>query len=158
MMKESKFFRIFFIVMLALKFLVCITMVMAFLLIWLPMSMRAGVDSNPLMASIVIGLLPGIIGSLIFSYKVLKRTIKKWHQWIFYAESLITLAISFGYFKTPMHDIALFFGSHGRFGCRRLHAYFFTDATVPLFLFVPPLVIGIIYFRFIGRKVQTADI
>ena len=67
--------------------------------------------------------------------------------------SYIGLLASFGlvaldsliWFKDPMHDIALFFGSHGRWGCTTVNPdgtpyYLIRDATVPWLLFAPPAI------------------
>ena len=56
-----------------------------------------------------------------------------------------TLA-SLEWFKDPMHDIAAWFGSHGRFGCGvygedGTPAFLLRDATMPFILFAPVLVV-----------------
>lgn len=45
---------------------------------------------------------------------------------------------AFGWFQDPMHDIALWFRSHGRWGCFGT-GYFFRDSTMPWILFFPLL-------------------
>jgi hypothetical protein len=55
-----------------------------------------------------------------------------------------------------MHDIALMFGSHGRFGDTVLNGdgsplYFVTDATMPWLLFGPPL-LGVVGHWLIERR------
>lgn len=97
-------------------------------------------------------LLPAMVLSIILRWKILNKSIQNWHQWVFYIESLFTLGVAKVYFVTPMHDIALaYFSSHGRFGCYTLDSserciYLLNDATLPLLLFIPPMIIGIIYF------------
>jgi hypothetical protein len=57
------------------------------------------------------------------------------------------------FFRDPMHDLALVFGSHGRFGCMTLdddgsNAYWLHGGTLPFILFGPPAVV------LIGRAVR----
>lgn len=67
-----------------------------------------------------------------------------------YALTLGALAVgcwaAFAWFSWPMHDIALEFGGHGRWGSHELapngREFFLRDKTVPLLLFGP--VIGIV--------------
>lgn len=47
--------------------------------------------------------------------------------------------VSLGWLSTPMHDIALFFGSHGRFGCRSPE-YWITEDTAPWMLSLPVII------------------
>ena len=49
------------------------------------------------------------------------------------------------WFMDPFHDIALVFGSHGRWGCTSLNPdgtphYLIRDATLPWLLFAPPAI------------------
>ena len=62
---------------------------------------------------------------------------------------------SFGWFRTPMHDLALSLGSHGRWGCSVVnsdgsHAYLIRDATVPWLLFVP-IIVGTVVHAMLTR-------
>jgi len=95
-------------------------------------------------------LIPGIVVSFIIRRQVLKDRIKKWSLWLFGIESVFTFWVSFAYFSSPMHDIALdYFGYHGRFGDVNLNGsspYLVNDVTLPLILFVPPFLLGIAYF------------
>jgi hypothetical protein len=68
----------------------------------------------------------------------------------------LTLWCSWTWFGGPMHDIALAFGSHGRFGCETLNedgspVYFIRDGTMPWLLFGPPL-LGVIGHGLIQRR------
>jgi hypothetical protein len=59
--------------------------------------------------------------------------------------TLIGFWVSFLWFQFPMHDIAMIFGSHGRWGCQTLRAdgsrvHLIRDDTVPWLLFAPILV------------------
>jgi hypothetical protein len=68
----------------------------------------------------------------------------------------LALWASKAWFAGPMHDIALAFGSHGRFGDVALDedgspAYFVRDDTLPWLLFGPPLV-GIIGHWLVRRR------
>jgi len=99
---------------------------------------------------LILLLIPGIVVSFIIRRQVLKVRIKKWSLWLFGIESLFTLWVSFAYFSSPMHDIALdYFGHHGRFGDVNLNghsSYLINDVTLPLILFAPSFLIGIAYF------------
>jgi hypothetical protein len=58
--------------------------------------------------------------------------------------TLLALFSSLGWFRDPMHDIALFFGSHGRWGCSVVNDdgspyYLLRDDTMPFILFAPVL-------------------
>jgi len=51
---------------------------------------------------------------------------------------------SFEWFQDPMHDIALTFGSHGRWGCGTVNEdgspyFLLRDSTMPFILFAPVL-------------------
>jgi len=95
-------------------------------------------------------LIPGMVVSFIIRRQVFKDRIKKWSLWLFGIESLFSLWVSFAYFSSPMHDIALDdFGHHGRFGDVQLNGpspYLINDVTLPLILFAPPFIIGMSYF------------
>jgi hypothetical protein len=99
-------------------------------------------------------LLPGIVLSLIFREQIIKQNIKSWTPAVFYIESLFTILISFMFFSGPMHDIALTFGSHGRFPALGLDGTLpiFNHTTVPLILFLPPLVFGLYFFNIKRRR------
>ena len=104
-------------------------------------------------------LIPGIFVSLNLRRQALRATLRKWAVWVFYIESIFTLWVSYLYFSGPMHDIALdYFGHHGRFGVVSLNgtssSYLIHDITLPLILFSPPIVSGILYFgcRRKGKK------
>jgi hypothetical protein len=94
-------------------------------------------------------LLPGIIVPVIVLREIRKEPIRKWIAGVFLFESLFTLWMGFLFFEDPMHDIALdFFGHHGRFATGSLNssAFLLDGITLPAILFLPPLVIGIIFF------------
>ncbi len=64
---------------------------------------------------------------------------------------------AFGWFQDPMHDIALAFGSHGRWGCGGNDAfgfprYIIQDSTVPWILFTPMLLAISIHWYSRHRK------
>jgi hypothetical protein len=103
-------------------------------------------------------LAPGIGVSLILRRQVLNDTPKRWSAPLFGVESLLTLWVGWAFFFEPMHDIALsYFGHHGRFGAANLDntpsPYLLNDATLPLILFLPPLLAGIAYF--VANKRRT---
>lgn len=60
------------------------------------------------------------------------------------------------WFEQPMHDIALIFGSHGRWGCQLYDdqgpAYLLRDSTLPFILFGPILGTNAAHWLFAGRK------
>ena len=95
-------------------------------------------------------LIPSIVFSFVIRKQVLKDRIKKWSLWLFGIESIFTLWVSFLYFSSPMHDIALdYFGHHGRFGDVQLNGpspYLINDVTLPLILFIPLFLLGMTYF------------
>jgi len=66
------------------------------------------------------------------------------HAW-FLGFAFASMLMSFIWFRSPMHDIALTFGSHGRWGCSDVNeggssVYLVRDATMPFILFAPVLV------------------
>lgn len=93
-------------------------------------------------------LLPGLVLSLVFRLQLVTDRIKTWTPSVFCIESLFTLFVSFLFFAGPMHDIALFFGSHGRFPSLGLDGTMpaINHVTVPLILFLPPLIFGLYFF------------
>jgi len=110
----------------------------------------ASYDAVPRYWILIVLLIPGIIVSFIIRRQVLKDRIRKWSPWLLGIESLFTIWISFAYFSDPMHDIALdYFGHHGRFGSVQLDGsspYLINDVTLPLILFLPPFLLGMVYF------------
>lgn len=67
------------------------------------------------------------------------------HAWFVGFVVASTLA-SLEWFKDPMHDIAAWFGSHGRFGCGVYGedgspAFLLRDETMPFILFAPVLLV-----------------
>src|SRR5689334_15498020 len=78
--------------------------------------------------------------------KLQRRRARPWaHAW-FVGFALASMLVSFEWFRNPMHDIALIFGSHGRWGCGTVNAdgspvFFLRDSTVPFLLFAPILVL-----------------
>lgn len=93
-------------------------------------------------------LLPGLVLSIIFRARIVAGKIGRWTPPIFYLESMFTLAVSFLFFSGPMHDIALTFGSHGRFPALGLNGTIpiINHITVPLILFLPQLIFGLYFF------------
>jgi len=76
------------------------------------------------------------------------------HAW-FVAFALASMLSSIEWFKDPMHDIALIFGSHGRWGCRIVNAdgspaFFVRDTTMPFLLFAP--VLGVVAGHWFARR------
>lgn len=77
------------------------------------------------------------------------------HAW-FLGFAFASMLASLARFKDPMHDIAMLFGSHGRWGCGVYGAdgsafYLLRDSTVPFLLFVPLLGITAAHF-FVSRR------
>ncbi len=91
---------------------------------------------------------PGIVLSVMIRNQIAKCELKSWTPMTFYVESLFTILISFAFFSGPMHDIALSFGSHGRFPALGLDGSLpiFNHITVPLIIFLPPLIFGLYFF------------
>ncbi len=92
----------------------------------------------PVLSPFVLLLIVGFIARR----HLLRGTPPAWVYATLLTSSLAALLFSFGWFQDPMHDIGLFCGSHGRWGCAVLndhgsHAYLIRDDTVPWFLFVP---------------------
>jgi hypothetical protein len=92
-------------------------------------------------------LLP-FVGTIVVG-RSLRRTLRsrpprRWtHAW-FFGFLLAAMVQSLAWFRDPMHDIALLFGSHGRWGCGVFnddgsHAFLLRDDTVPFLLFAPAL-------------------
>ena len=72
-----------------------------------------------------------------------------------------TLA-SFSFFDGPMHDIALSWGSHGRWGCMVVDdsgrsVYLVTSQTLPLLLFAPPLIVVASLGMIVLRRARLAN-
>jgi hypothetical protein len=87
-----------------------------------------------------------------------------WVHGCFVAFTLGAMIVSFGWFKDPMHDIALFFGSHGRWGCGTVNAdgsesFTVRDDTAPLILFTPVLLATAAHWlasRWHHRRLRTS--
>lgn len=74
--------------------------------------------------------------------------------------SLLAFGWSFLWFQHPMHEIAMYFGSHGRWGCGVVNAdgsyyYIFRDATVPWMIFPPMIVVFITHWIWSRKHERT---
>lgn len=100
-------------------------------------------------------LLPGLVLSLLFRFQIVSDKIARWTPPLFCFESIYTIFVSILFFAGPMHDIALLFGSHGRFPALGLNGTMpvINHITLPLVLFLPLLIFGI-YFFAIERKTK----
>ena len=96
----------------------------------------------------VLGLLP-FVGTVVVGRR-LRQSLRSGsgrpfeHAW-FLGFALASMLMSFSWFQSPMHDIALTFGSHGRWGCSDVNedgssVYLLRDTTMPFILFAPVLV------------------
>ncbi|MBN1571586.1 MAG: hypothetical protein JW984_00135 [Deltaproteobacteria bacterium] len=99
-------------------------------------------------------LLPGLVLTLAFRSRIDAGKIETWTPPIFYLESVYTIVISIMFFAGPMHDIALVFGSHGRFPALGLDGTMpiINHITVPLTLFLPPLIYGLYFFVYTRKR------
>lgn len=95
----------------------------------------------------VLGLLP-FVGTVVAGRR-LRQSLRGGsgspfaHAW-FFGFAAASLLMSLSWFQSPMHDIALTFGSHGRWGCSDVDAggssvYLLRDSTMPFILFAPVL-------------------
>jgi hypothetical protein len=78
-------------------------------------------------------------------HQLLHDGMRLWAYAVLMVTTLLALWFSFMWFRDPMHDIGLFFGSHGRWGCATIHAdgsrvHLIRDDTVPWLLFAPLLI------------------
>lgn len=78
--------------------------------------------------------------------KLRRQLDRPWAHAYFIGFALASMLVSLQWFKDPMHDIGILFGSHGRWGCQAVNddgspAYFLRDRTVPLILFAPVLLV-----------------
>jgi hypothetical protein len=140
--------RLLFIWSLVFKMTICAVMLVLLMVYYFHIAVSY--EAVPRYWILILLLIPGIIASFVIRRQVLKVRIKKWSLWLFGIESLFTLWVSFAYFSSPMHDIALdYFGHHGRFGSVSLNgssSYLINDVTLPFVLFVPTFLLGIAYF------------
>jgi len=120
---------------------------------------RCFANDLPLDSTIVLLLLP--FAGTVVAGRSLQRTKhgrprRRWaHAW-FFGFALASMFASFTWFQNPMHDIALTFGSHGRWGCGIQNedgsSYFLLgDSTVPFILFAPVLVVTAVHW-FANRR------
>ncbi len=90
-------------------------------------------------------VLPVLIFAALFwaSLWLLRSPKRHLRRWIYLLLSVVVLWFSFKFFVSPMHDIALWFGSHGRFGCRIIDSdgnpiTWLDQDTLPWILFALP--------------------
>lgn len=107
----------------------------------------AGHGLYPMSAFSWLLLLP-LVGTIVAGQSLRQtqcsRPARPWHHAWFFGFTLASLLESLEWFRDPMHDIGLFFGSHGRWGCGLFnddgsHAFLLRDDTVPFLLFAPVL-------------------
>lgn len=98
-----------------------------------PISLFGGLMLSPLAATIVVGQW--------LRQKLRLGSEPRWARACFLACVLLSMCVARDWFREPMHDIGLMFGSHGRWGCSSPDAdgsaFLLRDGTMPLFLFVP---------------------
>ncbi len=141
-------FKSIFLWSLVFKSVLCLLMLLAVLSYWIFAVRTYGMSSGYWILSCLI--LPGIVVPMLVYLSVRNDNISVWTPWLFRVESLFTIWVAFLFFSEPMHDIALdFFGHHGRFGVPSFEgrSYLINDVTLPLILFVPPLISGLVFFR-----------
>jgi hypothetical protein len=147
-MVEGMWIKKLFVWSLVFKMTLCVAMLVLLMVYYFHIA--ASYEMVPRYWILILLLIPGMAVSFIIRRQVLKDRIKKWSLWLFGIESIFTIWVSFAYFSSPMHDIALdYFGHHGRFGSVSLNgssSYLINDVTLPFILFGPSFLIGIVYF------------
>ena len=83
-----------------------------------------------------------LVGVFITRHHLFGGRVPTWSYLLLLGVTGIAFWFSFVWFEDPMHDIALFFGSHGRWGCGVVNGggsspYLIRDDTVPWMLFAP---------------------
>lgn len=106
-----------------------------------------------------------VIASIVFARRHLfGNGVRLWTYSVLAIATILALWFSFMWFRDPMHDIALFFGSHGRWGCSVInadgtHGRLIRDDTVPWMLFVPVLLTGVAHLIWTRtRKAQNNEL
>ena len=98
--------------------------------------------------------------SILVRHHLRRGFVPKWCYVCFLGCTVLAFCFAFGWFTTPMHDIALIFDSHGRWGCHALgidgtNQYVLRDGTVPWMLFAPPAVAAIAHWAWSRQKAGT---
>ena len=104
----------------------------------------------------VIGLAPFflfLVTVLIVRRCLFRGSIRTWKYALLLAATGLALWFSIGWFRDPMHDIGMFFGSHGRWGCY-CPGYIIRDRTAPWLLFGPVFVAVIAHRGWNRRQSQ----
>jgi hypothetical protein len=83
--------------------------------------------------------------------RLLGGRVPNWGYQCLLATLCVVVYSSRFWFMDPMHDITLFFGSHGRWGCRALNPdgtpyYLVRDETAPWLLFTPPALVTLLHW------------
>ena len=106
----------------------------------------------------VINLLPCLGSFLVFMvavfivrYHLFHSSAPGWSYISLLVCTVISLLFAFGWFQDPMHDIALLFDSHGRWGCNLIEAdgaskYLLHDGTVPWVIFAPVILATVFHW------------
>jgi len=80
-----------------------------------------------------------VVAASLARFFLLKGTMPVWVWRTLIVAAMLAVWYSYIWFQDPMHDIALFFGSHWRWGCWA-PGYIVRDSTMPWFLFTPVLI------------------
>ncbi len=103
---------------------------------------------------------PLLVVSIVVRQHLRRGFVPEWCYACFLGCTTLAFYFAFGWFATPMHDIALIFGSHGRWGCHELEIdgtshYLVRDGTVPWMLFAPPAVAAIAHWAWFRQNAGT---
>jgi hypothetical protein len=102
-----------------------------------------------------------MITAILFTEQHLKRGKIPRGAYIFLlGTTVLAFGWAFIWFQHPMHEIAMYFGSHGRWGCGAVNAdgsyfYIIRDATAPWMIFSPMIVVFITHWMWSRKHERT---
>ena len=117
-------------------------------------------STQPILWSAYLPFLAMLCGVIVTRHLLLRTRVPTWTYVLLLAVTGLAIPYSLIWFSNPMHDIALLFGSHGRWGCSTINEdgsphYLIRDDTVALMLFAPVALATIAHWVWPRRRRRT---
>lgn len=85
--------------------------------------------------------------------RLIHACMQTWAYMLLLTATVLAFCFSLGWFRDPMHDIGMFFGSHGRWGCY-CPGYLIRDRTAPWLLFGPVVIASVGHWIWNKQRTQ----
>lgn len=134
-----------------LGYVICIFVIVATIvyLVWCRVILPTSRLPNYL--PVLIPFIAMVIATFRIRRQIFKRNVFNRSHIAFLLYTGLAMFAAFDWFQDPMHDIGLWFGSHGRWGCRA-PGYILCDTTMPWILFIPVICAALCHWGVYRRR------